>query len=210
MSVASRSPAPPRDVVERGDLCFTCSPTARTPPPRPFVVAARTVLLVEPPDPSVLILGYGLGLMGALVSRLRPAATIYGVERSRRLAAEARRHLPPNAELFTEDAVSYLERTRRRFDLILDDCFVLRGTDAIRPRELRGHADLVRRRLGAGGLYVRNLLPHGRLEAADQVIDIRRHFAWLRLRRFRDWDNVLALAAGKAKSPASLRRLEPR
>jgi len=210
VSVTSRPLSPSRGVVERGDLCFTCSPTASAAPPRPFVVAARTVLLVDSLHPTVLILGYGLGLMGSLVAALRPGATIYGVERSRRLAALARGHLPPRTELTTGDAVAFLEHTRRRFDLILDDCFVLRGSDAIRPRGLRRHAALVRRRLHTDGLYVRNLLPHGRLQIEDQVIDIRHHFPWVRFRRFREWDNVLALAAGRALPPPSLRRLEPR
>jgi hypothetical protein len=39
---------------------------------------------------------------------------------------------------------------------------------------------------------------------------VKRHFPWLRLRRFRDWDNVLALAAGRPLPDGLLRRLEPR
>jgi spermidine synthase len=198
------------DVVERGDLCFTCSPDRRRAAPRPFVVTARTVLLVEPADPAVLILGYGLGLMGAIVAGLRPQARIFGVEHSKRLAHRARAHLPPGTELLCDDALAFLHRSRRRFDLIVDDCFVLRGDDAVRPAELHRHAALVKRRLRDGGLYVRNVLPQGRLTVADQTSDVKRHFPWLRLRRFRDWDNVLALAAGRPLPDGLLRRLEPR
>lgn len=197
-------------MVERGDVCFTCTPASQAEPPRPFVVAARTVLLVEPSDPAVLILGYGLGMLGALVARLRPAAKLWGVERSPRLVRRARPYLPPGAELICDDALAFLRRTRMRFDVILDDCFVLRGNDAVRPAELRRHAELVRCRLREGGLYVRNVLPEGSLGSDPQTADIRACFRCTRLRRFREWDNVLALASGRTLAPRLLRRLEPR
>jgi hypothetical protein len=92
------------------------------------------------------------------------------------------------------DALSFLGATRRRFDLVFDDCFVLEGGDAIRPPELAAHADLVARTLCPGGIYVRNLLPHPGRSVADQTVDLRRRFSAVALRTFRDWENTFALA----------------
>lgn len=187
------------------DVVFTLRPGAVATLPAPFVVAARTVLLAPGASPDVAILGYGLGAMGGLLSKLRPTARIVGVELSKKLHRKSRRHAPRNVELVQSDALRYLRRCRRRFDLVVDDCFVVGDDGPYRPSELLSHAELVASRMNPKGVAVRNLLPDaGQLE--HQSEDLRAAFRYVHLRRFRDWDNVLVIAS-QEPLPARWRRL---
>ncbi len=187
------------EIIEQGNVVFTASPEesngarpgAALPPP--FRVAARTCLLVSATRPRLAVLGWGLGAMGGEMARLRPEAHLLGVELSADLARRAQKHLPDRVELLHGDALSFLERTRRRFDLLLDDCFSWQHAKPVRPPELLRHGDLARRRLRPGGLYVRNMLPEPHLPLALQTEDLHSAFEHVELRRFREWDNVLAV-----------------
>ncbi len=198
---------PPESVEP--DLCFTFDPERRREPwPRPFVVSARTVRLCRSQAPRVAILGWGLGAIGSLMLKLEPSAQLVGVEPSKRLFRAAGKRLRPGVELHQLDALTFLRKSRRRFDLIFDDCFELIDGDAVRPTELQQHGSLVARRLGPGGIYVRNLLPAAGMSFSDQVRDIEEAFGPVRWRRFREWENRLAIAAPMPITQAMLRGLD--
>ena len=193
------SVAPPSTgAIRRGDLFFTAAPGALDELPQPFVVAGRLPRLIrqlQGREPQVAILGFGLGAVGALMLEQHPGMRLVGVEPDQALASAIPQPLCCRVEIERSDALTFLRRTRRRFDLVFDDCFVLAGEDAVRPAELTRHADLVARRLRAGGVYVRNLLPAPGLSVADQSRDLRRRFPHVALRTFREWENVFAIAS---------------
>ncbi|HVS62604.1 MAG TPA: hypothetical protein VMT85_03760 [Thermoanaerobaculia bacterium] len=196
MSVA----APSAGAIQRGDLLFTAAPGALDELPQPFVVAGRLPRLLrqlQARDPDVAILGFGLGAVGALMLEQRPGMRLVGVEPDQALASAIPEPLRRRVEIESIDALTFLRRTRRRFDLVFDDCFVLAGGDAVRPAELTRHAGLVARRLRAGGVYVRNLLPGPGLSVADQSRDLSSRFPHVALRTFREWENVFAVASAR-------------
>jgi spermidine synthase len=193
--------------VPEEEIFFTVGPDWPGTLPQPFRVAARTILLVDRRDPHVLLLGYGLGAMGGGMAQLRPDARIVGVEPGARYRRRARRNLPRNVELSGLGAREFLESDRRRFDLIFDDCYARRGGGVDRPPELRGSAALLRRRLRPGGVVVRNLVSPELM--ADWRPDLEREFGQVRLRRFRDWENVFVIASETELGGSRLRRLQP-
>jgi spermidine synthase len=189
------------------ELFFTELPGHKEPAPLPILVLARSARLVRRRDPEVLVLGYGLGKLGALLSAIRPQSRITGIELSGSYLRRAATVAPRNVELHHADAARYLLSTRRRFDLVIDDCFRLVRGEPVRIAALNRSAGLVRSRLRPGGVYVRNLIPEGDDDLEDQCRDLRAAFPHLVLRRFRDWDNTLAIATVRKLGPAELAQL---
>jgi spermidine synthase len=199
-----------RRVVREGDVFFTAAPGAAAELPLPFRVAGRLPRLVDSPRPRVAVLGFGLGAVAGLMLEARPGALLVGIEPDAELLAAIPARLRRRVALERTDALSFLRATRRRFDLVFDDCFVLKGSEAVRPPELAAHAELVARTLSPGGIYVRNVLPHPGRTVPDQTADLRRRFPTVLLRTFRDWENAFALVREAPLPPDWRRRLRPR
>jgi SAM-dependent methyltransferase len=111
---------------------------------------------------SVLILGLGGGSAARLLRAIAPRARLVGVERDRQVIRAARRWFDLDAlalEVVESDALAYLRRARRRFDLVIEDVFVGRGR-ALRKPEGLTHPGLAlaARRCAPGGLVVCNTL----------------------------------------------------
>ena len=74
----------------------------------------------------------------------------------------ARRHFGLDAlrlELVVDDALDYLTRERRRFDLIVEDLFVGPSRSVRKPQWLLGEGyRLIRKRLRRGGIVVSNTI----------------------------------------------------
>lgn len=153
----------------------------------------------------VLILGLGGGSAARLVRALAPSAEIVGVEFDPAVIRAARRHLALDrigVEVVCGDARAYLEGTRRRFDLIIDDVFVGRGHDVHKPEWLPrpGH-ELARRRLAPGGLLVANSIDEAFVVAAA----LRTLFcSGLRI-TVADYDNRVFVAGNAALEARTLR-----
>lgn len=111
---------------------------------------------------SVLILGLGGGSAGRLARAIAPNARIVGVEASAAVLKAARRHFDLDSlgiEVVCDDALAYLGRTRRRFDLVIEDVFI--GTEAtLRKPSWLPQPGLARavRQLHPGGLLVINTI----------------------------------------------------
>ena len=194
-------------VVTSGDTCFTFSADAGIAAPLPYEAAARAVLLVPSREPRVLILGYGLGAMGSRIAHLRPDATIHGVEQNADYVRVASERASEPTVIYNDDALGFLERTRRRFDLVIDDCFALENGTVKRPDELWPVAGLVARRLAADGLAVQNVLPDEKEGVDAELREFSRHYSTVETRRFRDWENILVLGSGRALPSGWRRRL---
>jgi spermidine synthase len=140
-----------------------------------------------------------------LVRALAAHAQIVGVELDRAVIAAARRHFSLDAldlEIRCEDALHVLMRERRRFDLIVEDCFVGRGDAERKPDWLpQPGLTLAVRRLAPGGILVVNTL--------DETAAVGRALAALlphRLElRIEGYENRVLAASTRALTARSLR-----
>jgi hypothetical protein len=127
-----------------------------------WALASPILLLPRTRSRRVLLLGLAAGSVGRAVRALDPDAAIVGVERDREVLRLARRHFDLDrlgVELVVGDALEYLRRERRRFDLIVEDLFVGPSRSVRKPDWLLGEGyRLIRRRLRAGGYVASNTI----------------------------------------------------
>lgn len=127
-----------------------------------WALASPVLLLPRSRSRRVLLLGLAAGSVARALRALDPEAKIVGVERDREVLRLARRHFGLDRlrlELVTGDALEYLKRERRRFDLIVEDLFVGPPRSVRKPDWLLGEGyRLIRRRLRPGGFVVSNTI----------------------------------------------------
>jgi len=123
---------------------------------------AAPLLLVERKRRRVLLLGLAAGSVARAIRTLDPAAEIVGVEIDRRVLRLARRHFglaQLGVEVVVDDALAYLRRERRTFDLIVEDLFVGPARAVHKPDWLLGEGyRLIASRLRADGIFVSNTI----------------------------------------------------
>jgi spermidine synthase len=139
-------------------------------------LAAPLLLLPPARRRSILILGLGGGSVARIVRALAPRAEIVGVERDPRVVRAAREHFDLDdirVRIVESDARSYLGRTRRQFDAILEDVFV-GNARAIRKPDWLPSPGLGRaaRHIARGGILVSNTID----ETAEVAAVMRRLF----------------------------------
>jgi spermidine synthase len=109
----------------------------------------------------VLILGLAGGSAARVARAIAPDAIIVGVDYDREVLAVARRELglgELDIELVVDDAVRYLGRERRRFDMVVEDVIVGSARRPHRPPHLLERYELVHRRVARGGVLVANTI----------------------------------------------------
>jgi SAM-dependent methyltransferase len=125
-------------------------------------LAAAALLRPDGPARSVLLLGLGGGTGARILRALLPRARLTAVEIDPGMIALARRHMHLDAldlEVVVDEARAFLARSRRRFDVVLDDLYLAGQEDAYRPGGV--DADIVaglRRALRPGGVVGLNLI----------------------------------------------------
>lgn len=121
---------------------------------------AATVLLVPALAPKVLLLGCGGGTVLQLVKRLRPDSRLTAVELDPKVLRFARRRFALEdwgAEVVEGDGVEFLARSRRRYDLVVDDMYGPGPKGLVRPvADEEAHLGRVAARLAPGGVAVTN------------------------------------------------------
>jgi len=168
-------------------------------------LAAPLLLLPRSRRDRVLILGLGGGSAARVARALAPKARITGVEIDAEVVRAARSWFDLDGlgiEVVKGDARRYLERTRRRFDVILDDVFVgdrrnVRKPDWLPDPGLALAAD----RLRPGGILVSNAID----EANAVARQMRRLFSNTLLIDIEDYENRVVVGAGFALSGRTLR-----
>ena len=132
-------------------------------------IAAPLLLLPPARRRSILVLGLGGGSAARWARMLAPRAHIVGVERDPGVLRAARRWFALSElelEVVRGDARTYLTRSRRRFDAVLEDVFVGRGRAVHKPAWLlESGLSLAARRLQRGGILVSNNLDEARAVA---------------------------------------------
>jgi spermidine synthase len=170
--------------------------------------ALMAPLLALPPPRRrhVLILGLGGGSAARLARALAPRALVVGVELDRAVIAAARRHFGLDAlgvEVIEGDARRMLERERRRFDLVVEDCFVGRGRAERKPDWLpEPGLALAARRLAPGGVLVANALDEAG-PVARSLASLRPHRLELRVAGY---ENRVFAASSRRLDAGRLRR----
>lgn len=166
-------------------------------------------LLALPPSRrrSALLLGLGAGSTARVVRWLAPAIHITGVERNSDVIAAARRRFALGelgVEVHIADAAEFLARTRRRFDLVIDDIFVGRGAAPRKPDWLPTPGlERAARRLEPGGILVSNSLDEASRVRATQCR------LWPRVVELRidGFDNRIFAGSRRALDARALRRV---
>ena len=164
-------------------------------------------LLALPPERRrrVLVLGLGAGSVARLVRALAPRAHIVGVEFDPEIIEVSRKYFGLDGldlEVIAGDARAYLERSRRRFDAILEDVFVGSGDAVQKPDWLPqpGHR-LAASRLAPGGILVSNALD----EASFVSWSLRSLFSSVVRVEVEDYDNRVFVGGGDGLSARNLR-----
>ena len=120
---------------------------------------------------NVLVLGLGGGSVARVLRAVAPRVRIVGVETNREVLRAARRWFDLDevgVEVVEADAVAYLSRSRRRYDLVVEDVFVGRGRAVHKPDWLpRPGLALAAARLSPQGVLVSNTLDESRAVAAE-------------------------------------------
>lgn len=127
-----------------------------------WALASPILLLPRSRPRRVLLLGLAAGSVGRALRALDPDAEIVGVELDREVVRVARRHFGLDRlgiELVVGDALEYLRRERRQFDLIVEDLFVGPVRSVRKPAWLLDEGyRLIRRRLRPHGYVVSNTI----------------------------------------------------
>ena len=166
-------------------------------------------IVVLPPGRrrSLAILGLGGGSAARLARTLAPTAHIVGVERDHDVLRAARRSFDLDGlgvEVHRGDARRWLERERRRFDLIIDDVFEVRARRAQKPDwVLTTGLGLAVRRLAPGGVLVSNSIDEGPA-VARRLGALRSHLVELRIDGLA---NRIFVASSRELDARGLRRL---
>lgn len=123
---------------------------------------AMSVLALERPPRAVAMLGLGGGSAARVLRALAPGAHIVGIERDEHVVAAARQALgldELDLEVVTGDALEWLRRERRRFDVVIEDLFVGPLRSVHKPDWLpEPGLGLAKRRLRPGGLFASNTI----------------------------------------------------
>ena len=165
------------------------------------------LLLPKPPRRRVLLLGLAAGSVARALRALDPDAEIVGVELDDEVLRAASEQFGLDGlrlEVVHDDALAFLRRERRLFDLIVEDLFLGPSRTVHKPDWLAGEGyRLIRRRLRHDGLLVSNTihempqiaraarLPGGRVVTLD----------------VRDYHNRIVVAGRALPPPRELRHL---
>ncbi len=156
--------------------------------------------------PRVLVLGLGGGSVARMMRAIAPDARLTGVEFDPEVVRVARRVFDLDElgiEVCCEDAREFLRRTRRRFDLIVDDVFVGAGDAPCKPPGFPTPAlERAAALLDPGGILVSNSL-----DEAVAVLRVQRAL-WRSVLELRveGYDNRIFAGAGRRLDARRLRR----
>ncbi|MBW2543067.1 MAG: fused MFS/spermidine synthase [Deltaproteobacteria bacterium] len=168
-------------------------------------LAAPLLLLPRSRRDRVLVLGLGAGSAARVARALAPRARITGIEIDVGVVRAARRWFDLDGlgiEVVKGDARHYLERTRRRFDVVLDDVFVGNRRTVRKPDWLPNPGlALARDRLRPGGILVSNTID----ETVSVAREMRRLFDNTLRIEIEGYDNRVVVGAGFPLSGRALR-----
>ncbi len=126
------------------------------------LIAAAALLRKDGPPRSILMLGLAGGTAYRVLRHLLPDCKLTAIDIDVEIVDLARKHMELEAlgiEVIIGDAYAWLERNKRKFDVVFDDIYLAGKTDVFRPKawnpELMMH---LRKAMAPGGLLALNLV----------------------------------------------------
>ena len=126
------------------------------------LIAAAALLRKDGPPKSVLMLGLAGGTAYRVLRHLLPDCKLTAIDIDPEIIGLAREHMELDAlgiEVIIGDAYGWLEKNKRKFDVVFDDIYLAGKTDVFRPQawnpELMVH---LRKAVAPGGLLAVNLV----------------------------------------------------
>lgn len=176
-----------------------------------YAIAAPLLALAPDRRRSFLVLGLGAGSAARVLRALAPQAHIVGVELGAAVVDAAREHFDLDAlgvEVVIGDARGFLERERRRFDLVIEDVFV-GPTRSVRKPEgwPEPNLRLAARRVASGGVLAINTI-HETAQVARTLRSIAPQRARVAVGVKGYVNRVLALGPETLRAGELRRRLE--
>lgn len=131
---------------------------------------AEAVDLRTIPNPKILILGFGGGTVGMLLKQKYPQASVDGVEIDPKMIELGKTYLDLKGQdfnIFIGDALTYIKKTKEKYDLICVDMYI--GVETPPEIESEEFYERVKKLLNAGGWVSVNRIYErsGRLERLD-------------------------------------------
>lgn len=128
-------------------------------------LAAGALLRREGPPSSLLMLGLAGGTALRILRHLLPGCHFTAVEIDPEIIGLAREHMRLDEigiEVIVADAYEWAGKSRRHFDVVVDDCYLTGPEDVFRPQTRASWGvDLLAGRVGPGGLLLTNLITGG-------------------------------------------------
>ena len=173
-------------------------------------LAAAALLRPAGPPGSVLMLGVAGGTTLRTLRHLLPDASITAIELDPGILELAREHMELDrlgVEIHVADAYEWVARSGRRFDVVIDDCYLAGDDDVFRPeRDPTRLIETLRPSISPGGLFVINLVTgsgHRRLQSKTRAA-ARRIFGQVRSVTTPDSMNEALVAGDEILGAAAL------
>jgi spermidine synthase len=173
-------------------------------------LAAAALLRPAGPPRSVLMLGVAGGTTLRTLRHLLPDAEITAVEIDPEILEIAREHMQLDrvgAQIHVADAYDWVRRCKRKFDVIIDDCYLAGADDVFRPERDPGRLiDTLRPAISPGGLFVMNLVTgsgHRRLQSKTRAA-ARRAFSQVKSVTTPDSMNEALVGGGEILGSAGI------
>jgi len=139
-------------------------------------LAAAALLRPAGPPRSVLMLGVAGGTTLRTLRHLLPDAEITAVEIDPDILEIAREHMELDrlgVEIHVADAYEWVRQCKRKFDVVIDDCYLAGAEDVFRPERDPGRLiEILRPAISRGGLFAMNLVTgsgHRRLQSKTRA-----------------------------------------
>ena len=176
-----------------------------------YAIAAPLLALAPARRRSVLVLGLGAGSAARVLRALAPHAHIVGVELGAAVVEAARAHFDLDAlgvEVVIDDARAFLERERRRFDLVIEDVFTGPTRSVRKPDGWpEPNLHLAARRVAPGGVLAVNTIHEtAQVARALHAIAPGRTLVSVGVKGY--YNRVLALGPRALRADALRRRLD--
>ncbi len=176
------------------------------------LIAAAALLRKDGPPRSILMLGLAGGTAYRVLRYLLPDCKLTAIDIDPEIVDLARKHMELESlgiEVIIGDAYTWLEKNKRKFDVVFDDIYLAGKTDVFRPQawnpKLMVH---LRKAMAPGGLLAVNLVTgagHRTMQSLTRKI-LSEGFPVVRSLRTAEGMNEV-LVAGEAVATA--RQLEP-
>lgn len=166
-------------------------------------LAAACLLRQTGPPRSVLMLGLAGGTTMRTLRHLLPKTRLTAVEIDPQIISLAKHWMELDElqiEVVRADAYEWLRRSRRRFDVVIDDVYLAGAEDVYRPGNWGAEQfDLARRAVAKGGLLAANLVTgKGHRAVQSRVRQLFRD-AWPEVRSVTTRDSLNETLVGGAE-----------